>query len=96
MDRGLNALISVDTKSRSASNEISLAREIAQHCRKTAAIRNPREYGDKIDVTGQIDHKHSVSELFKQIVSTPSLVGCIVPDEPEDAILLESPTKSDS
>ena len=83
----------MDTKARSASNDISLAREIAQHCRKTAAIRNPREYGDKIDVTGQIDHKHSVSALFKQIVSTPSLVGCIIPEDPEDAQLVEIPHK---
>lgn len=94
IDRGLRAITAVNTSSRTAQAEISKARELAIYCGKIAKIRNPREYGDKIDVSGSIDHKHSVSELFKQIVSTPSLVGCIVPDEPEDAVLIPHDPKS--
>ena len=62
--------------------QISRAKELAQHYRKMAAIRNPREYGDRIDISGKIDHEHSVKALFDSIIPQPSLL-C------EDAVLVE-------
>lgn len=47
LDRGLQTL--KDAKSDSA--EIARARAIEQHCARRAAIRNPRQYGDKLDLT---------------------------------------------
>lgn len=41
--------------------EISRARELAQHYRWMAAKRNPRRYGDKIDVTTGGDKINSVT-----------------------------------
>lgn len=46
MDRALVAIEQSKT-----TTDVARAREMAQHCRKMAAIRNPR-YGDKLQHTG--------------------------------------------
>ena len=51
LDRGLNGL----TSSPESKNALLKARAIEQHCARRAAIRNPKRYGDKIEV----DNKHS-------------------------------------
>lgn len=66
--------------------QISRAKELSQLYRRFAAIRNPREYGDKLDVSGTISHEHSVSSLFQAIMPQPSLLGCV---PVQDAILLD-------
>lgn len=43
MDRGLDTLLD-------AKVDVQRGREIAAHCRKMAAIRNPRSYGDRIEI----------------------------------------------
>ena len=50
LDRGLNELTTANSK-----NAVLKARAIEQHCARRAAIRNPKRYGDKIEV----DNKHS-------------------------------------
>lgn len=52
------------------------------HASKTA----PKKYGDKLDISGQVDVVNTVSALFQQITPQPSLLGCV---PPEDAILIE-------
>lgn len=39
-----------------------------------AAKLKPRVYGDRIDISGKIDHEHSVTSLFNLIVPQPSLL----------------------
>jgi hypothetical protein len=47
-----------------------------------AAKLKPRVYGDRLDISGKIDHEHSVKALFDSIIPQPSLL-C------EDAVLIE-------
>ena len=54
--------------------QIQKAKLLSEHCYRMAKIVNPREYGDKIDVTGKIDHEHSISSLFDAIIPRPSLL----------------------
>jgi hypothetical protein len=51
VDRGLRTLLAA----RGDAAEIARARAIEQHCARRAAIRNPRKFGDKLE----IDAKHS-------------------------------------
>lgn len=53
MDRGLKELEAIPKNGTKA--EIARARELVQHCRKMAAIRNPTAYGDKLDISGNIE-----------------------------------------
>jgi transcriptional regulator with XRE-family HTH domain len=53
LDRGFDALNSAPPD----AQEIARARAIEQHCARRAAIRNPKQYGDKIETT----HKGNVS-----------------------------------
>lgn len=55
--------------------DIARAKELAQHYRKMAAIRNPREYGDRVDISGTINHEHSVAALFQLIQPQADLLG---------------------
>jgi hypothetical protein len=48
MDRGLAELINIPDDGTQA--QIARAREIAQHCRKMAAIRNPGVFADNVKV----------------------------------------------
>lgn len=51
VDRGLRTLVNAA----GSKEEIARARAIEQHCARRAAIRNPRKFGDKLE----IDAKHS-------------------------------------
>ena len=75
----------LDLPSDGTGADIARARELSQFYRRAAAIRNPREYGDRIDVSGKIDHEHSVTSLFNAITSRPSLIY-------EETILIEAET----
>jgi hypothetical protein len=59
MDRGLSTLGEIPDDGSTA--QIARAREIAQHCRKMAQIRNPREYGDKLELAGDPDRPLSIN-----------------------------------
>ena len=82
MDRALSVLADIPDDGSTA--QISRAKELAQHCRKMAAIRNPAGYGDKIDVRAVVDSGLSVSALLACIPGQGQLIPL-----PEDAILIE-------
>jgi len=53
MDRGLMAIASLPPEATPA--QVAQMREMAQHCRRMAAIRDPRGYGERV----QADVEHS-------------------------------------
>lgn len=57
LDRGMQALMDAPPD----NAEIARARAIEQHCARRAAIRNPRRYGDKIQVGGDPENPLQVT-----------------------------------
>lgn len=58
----------------SDKNEIARARELAQHYRWKASKRNPRRYGDKIDVTSDGKELKNAVNVIVQDAKTASEV----------------------
>lgn len=60
------------------SDDLNIPADQKKHMLDTrkwiAAKLKPRVYGDRIDISGKIDHEHSVSSLFSLIVPQPSLL----------------------
>lgn len=52
-----------------------------------ASKLKPQKYGDRLDISGTIDHQHSVKALFDSVTHQASLLGCVQgqPVEHEDA-----------
>lgn len=69
MDRGLKALVEIPDDGTGA--QIARAREIAQHCRKMAAIRNP-QYSDKTTIVGDSDNPLQVINKIERRVIKPT------------------------
>jgi hypothetical protein len=90
MDRAQEVLKNIPENGTTA--QIAQAKELAQHYRRMAEIRNPREYGPKLDISGKIDHEYSVGNILAQIVPEATLLSFTDHQDLEEATLLPGNT----
>ena len=57
-DRGLAAL-----EASSTMFDLAKAREIANHCRKYAAVINPREFSERVSIEAEVTPSQSITEI---------------------------------